>query len=131
MRTDAISRRRRRRTSWVDRRERYRIVVRGKPLIRQARNSEIWYPSLAQLTHNLRSTVLRTFFLRLLQDVLVQGQVRHQLLELLVLGPQLAQLPDLRRAQAPVLLLPAVERLLGDLELAADLGHRRAGLGLP
>lgn len=63
--------------------------------------------------------------------MLVQGQVGNQLLELPVLIPQLAQLPDLRRAEAAVLLLPAVERLLGDLELAADLDDRRAGLDLP
>lgn len=63
--------------------------------------------------------------------MLVERQIRHQLLELRVLFPQLPQLPDLRRSQAPEFLPPSVECLLRDLELATDLYHRRAGFRLP
>jgi len=63
--------------------------------------------------------------------MLVQRQIRHELLELLVLFPQLPQLPDLRRSEAPVLLLLPVERLLRDLKRAADIDNRRAGFHLP
>ena len=42
----------------------------------------------------------------------VQRQVGNQLFELLVLVPELAQLPDLGCPETAKLLLPAVERLL-------------------
>src|SRR5262249_47437075 len=66
----------------------------------------------------------------LMQDRLIQAQVRHQALELAILLPQLAQLAELADAQRPEALLPAVEGLLTDAHLAADLADRRARLGL-
>src|SRR5262249_19254433 len=69
------------------------------------------------------------FSKRLMQDRLIQAQVRHQALELAILLPQLAQLAELADAQRPEALLPAVEGLLTDAHLAADLADRRARLG--
>src|SRR5262249_9086446 len=65
------------------------------------------------------------------QNLLVERQVGHQLLELAILLAQLAQLADLGRAQVPELLLPAVVGLLADLLLTAELGDRHAALPLP
>jgi hypothetical protein len=53
--------------------------------------------------------------------VLVQAQVRHQLLQPGILIPQLPQFAKLGNAQVPVELLSPVEGLLCHLELPADL----------
>src|SRR5690606_19049668 len=68
---------------------------------------------------------------RLLQDAFVQREIGYELLQLSVLFLELLQFTQLRDTQAAVLLLPAVERGLGDLQLAADLSDRRTGLRLP
>src|SRR5207247_10927739 len=48
-----------------------------------------------------------------------------------LLVPELAHLPELAHAQVAKLPLPAVERGLGDLELPADVRHRRPRFDLP
>ena len=60
----------------------------------------------------------------------VEGQIGHELLECEVFFFQLAQTPQLGDAHTGELFLPAVEGLLADAELAADVGDRRTGLGL-
>ena len=66
-----------------------------------------------------------------LQDLLVQRELRDQLLELPVLVAQQRELAQLERADAVVLLPPAIERRLRDPELPADLEDGDAALGLP
>ena len=68
---------------------------------------------------------------RTLQLCLVERQVGDQPLQLGILLLDLFQPPDLDHAHPGELLLPSVERELGDTELAADLLDRCAGLGLP
>src|SRR5207247_4779283 len=48
-----------------------------------------------------------------------------------LLVPELAHLPELAHAQVAKPPLPAVERGLGDLELPADVRHRRPRFDLP
>jgi len=67
----------------------------------------------------------------LAQDVLVEREIRQETLELAVLFAQLPQFAQLRRSQAPVLLLPHVEGRFADAELTADVGDCRAALRLP
>jgi hypothetical protein len=67
---------------------------------------------------------------RTLQHGLVLPQIGHQPLELGVLFFQLLQLADLHRPHPGELLLPPVECRLGHAQLAADLRHRCAALGL-
>lgn len=70
------------------------------------------------------------FFKDILQHLLVEREVRHQLLELMVLLLQLPQATELGVAETPVLLLPVVERSLTDTELTANFSDLRPGLGL-
>jgi len=72
----------------------------------------------------------RTFFEHVLQHLLVQRQIGDQPLELLVLVLEFFEPAQLGDAHSPVLLLPAVEGLLGDLKLTADLSYWGAGLSL-
>jgi hypothetical protein len=58
----------------------------------------------------------------LLQDVAVQGQVRHDLFQFVVFVAERPELAQLGEAEPGELLLPAVEGLLADAEPAADLG---------
>jgi hypothetical protein len=60
------------------------------------------------------------------EDRLVEGEISHKAFELTILVPQLPQLAELGDAQRAEALLPPVERLLADTELAADLADRRA-----
>ena len=60
----------------------------------------------------------------------VEGQIGHELFECAVLPLQLAQTPQLSDAHTGKLFLPTIEGLLADAELAADIGHRCAGLGM-
>jgi hypothetical protein len=53
-----------------------------------------------------------------------------QLLEATVLIFELPQPADLRHVQPAVVILPAVERGLGNTHLSADLRHRRTTFGL-
>ena len=65
-----------------------------------------------------------------LQHRLVQAQVGHQSLELIVLFFELPQSAQLRWAQAAVPLASLVERRIADAQLAADLIDLRAQLHL-
>src|SRR5215471_13975817 len=65
------------------------------------------------------------------QDLLIQGQVGDELLELPVLLAELPELPDLGDPQAPKPLLPAVEGRFTDAELPADLLDGSPRLRLP
>src|SRR5262249_4185037 len=65
------------------------------------------------------------------QYLLVQGEVRNQLLQLPILFAELAELAYFSRAEVPKLLLPAVIRLLADLVLPAELGDGHAAVPLP
>src|SRR5439155_10748753 len=62
---------------------------------------------------------------------LVQREIGDHALQAAILVPELAQLPELAHAQVAKLPLPAVERGLGDLELPADVRHRRPRFDLP
>ena len=64
------------------------------------------------------------------QNVLVERQVGDHALELGVLLAQLPQLPQLRRPEMAILLLPDVIGRLGDPQLAANIRHRGAALRL-
>jgi hypothetical protein len=66
----------------------------------------------------------------LVEDRLVEREIGHEAFELAILVPPLPQLAELGDAQRAEALLPPVERLLADAELAADLADGRAGLGL-
>jgi hypothetical protein len=66
-----------------------------------------------------------------LQHRLVEREVGDDLLQPPVLLLELPQPPDLGHAHVAEPLLPAIERLLTDAELAAELDHGRAGLRLP
>src|SRR5205823_2611720 len=71
-----------------------------------------------------------TFFSNhLLENLFVQRQVGDEALQPRILLAHLPQLAHLGDAQAAVLLLPEVERRLGDAGLATDIRDRRAGLG--
>ena len=62
--------------------------------------------------------------------MLVQGEIRHQQLELSVLLSQLSQLSQFRYPYSRVLLLPPLKRLLAHPQLAANLHRRRPGFYL-
>ena len=64
----------------------------------------------------------------LLRLHLVQAQINQQTLKLGVLLAQLLELPDLGGLKISIPLVPRVRRLLGNFELAGDIGHRRAEL---
>jgi len=66
----------------------------------------------------------------LLEDVPIEREVRHQLLQFAVFVAQRPQLAHLLQPHAGELLLPPIEALLADAEPAADLGHFLAGLDL-
>jgi len=57
-------------------------------------------------------------------------QVRHQPLSTAILLPELAQLPELAHPQGDEALSPAIEALLADAKLAADLSDPGAGFRL-
>ena len=58
--------------------------------------------------------------------MLVQAQIRDELLQFAVLVLELLDPPQLADAQPAIHLLPAVERLLRSPQKTDDLGHRRA-----
>jgi len=57
----------------------------------------------------------------LLEDVLVERQIRHETLQARILLTHLPQLADLGYAQAAVLLLPEIEGRFGDAPLPRGL----------
>jgi len=71
------------------------------------------------------------FFQDVLEHRLVQTQVCNQTLQIAVLLLENLQPADLGNAETTELILPPVERLLRDLNLPADLLHRRATFDLP
>jgi hypothetical protein len=77
---------------------------------------------------------LTTFLGDLLEHLLVQGQLGDEALEAGVLGLQLFEALGLVGLEAAVLVAPAVEGLLADAELLADLDGGQAlgqvGFGL-
>ena len=66
----------------------------------------------------------------LLEDVAIERQVRHQLLQFRILVTQRPQLADRGQAEAGKLLFLAVEGLLTDAEPATDLGDFLPALDL-
>ena len=66
-----------------------------------------------------------------MEHVLVEGRIRHQLLEPAVFLLHLPQPPQLRDAHPGERAPPAGEGLRGDAQLAADLDDRGARFGLP
>jgi len=68
---------------------------------------------------------LTTFFKNVLQHNLVERQIGHQALQLRVLLLQLRQLPGLAGFKPPIDLLPAIEGLFRDADLADQVRHRR------
>ncbi len=94
--------------------------------------SETAFASCTQRTHVRRCAGLTIFFSQeILQDGLVETQVRDELFELPVFFPELPQLQVFWGPKLPELLPPPKERLLRDLELATDYHDGRATLGLP
>ena len=65
-----------------------------------------------------------------MEDRLVEREIGHEAFELAILVPQLPQFAELGDAQRAEALLPSVERLLADAELAADLADGRTGFRL-
>ena len=65
-----------------------------------------------------------------MEDRLVEREIGHAAFELAILVPQLPQFAELGDAQRAEALLPPVERLLADAELAADLADGRVGFRL-
>ncbi|MGA8099722.1 MAG: hypothetical protein WB810_13795 [Candidatus Cybelea sp.] len=65
-----------------------------------------------------------------MQDLTIERQIRHETFEPCVFIAQLAQLSDLWRSKAAEALTPRVKGRFGNLELAGDIGDRRAGFGL-
>ena len=63
----------------------------------------------------------------LLEDLLVQRQIRHRFFEPAVLLFQHLQTLDPIRLHSPVLIAPAIKRLLTDRQLLTNLRHRLAG----
>lgn len=62
--------------------------------------------------------------------MLVEAEVRNELLELAILVLELLQAPQLAHTKPAVQLLPAIKGLLADTHSAQHLGDRRARLGL-
>ncbi len=73
---------------------------------------------------------LQLSFEGILQDVLVQTVVRHELFELPILLLELLQTADLGHAHPGELFLPPIERLLAHAHLPAHIPHCSAALGL-
>ncbi|AMJ65959.1 hypothetical protein AXW84_11340 [Hymenobacter sp. PAMC 26628] len=69
-------------------------------------------------------------FEHILQHLLVEAQVRHELFEMLIFFLQLLEPPQFGHAQTTVLFLPVVVGGLADAHLAAHLrdGHARIRL---
>src|SRR4029453_12083667 len=80
--------------------------------------------------HRASARAAPLFCRDVLQDHLVKAQVGDQLLQPCVLLLQLLELTGLIGLQACILLLPAVEGLLADADLADELRHRHPELGL-
>src|SRR5262245_8837697 len=109
----------------------YCTLERMAPSARQARRWLRRYAACAHATWTRRRVGVRSFCDHLPQYLLVQGEVRDQLLQLPILFAELAELAYFGRAEVPKLLLPAVIRLLADLVLPAELGDGHAALPLP
>jgi hypothetical protein len=73
---------------------------------------------------------LQNFFEHVLQHLLVQAQVRHELFEVLIFFFQLLEPAQFGHAQSAVFFLPIVVGGLADAHLPAYLrdGHARVGL---
>src|SRR5688500_8659708 len=59
-----------------------------------------------------------------LEDVLVQGQVGHQLLQTVILFFELLEPPQLTHAHSTILFLPVVEGRIADAHLPANIRRR-------
>jgi hypothetical protein len=110
--------------------ERYRKLVRAMGRTRQARRSLTSKLSCRNAARGRSCTTFRVFFDHFLEHGLVQGKIGHQALELPVLLLEKPELTKLRRPQAAVLPLPAIESLLRDPELANYFLDLRSGLRL-
>ena len=89
----------------------------GAPLTHRIRGAQIPH-------HDSASARALEFFCEdVLQHDFVQGQVRHQALQLGVLVLQLFELPNLFRFQSRIPLLPPVERLLSNPEVTDEVGN--------
>jgi hypothetical protein len=66
----------------------------------------------------------------ILQDRLIETQIRHELLQARILVLQLFELSHLIRLQAGVLLLSAIKRLLRNPHLPGQIRHRHPQLSL-
>ena len=65
-----------------------------------------------------------------MEDLLVQGQIRHQALQAAVFVLELLQLLDLAGRHLTEFLLPPVEGLLSNPQLPAELRNRQSMLDL-
>lgn len=63
--------------------------------------------------------------------MLVEREIGHQPFQPTVLFFELLETAQITHPQVVVLLLPWIEGLLGDSELATEVADRGAGLGLP
>ena len=68
---------------------------------------------------------------RLLQDVFVEREIRHDPLEPRILFLQRPKVPELPGLEVAVPLLPDLERGLVHSNLSTDVGDRRPTLDLP
>ena len=65
----------------------------------------------------------------ILEHAYVQGWLCHHLVQLRILSFQLRELLGIRYLHATVLRLPAIQRRLTAVVLAAKIDHRKARLG--
>ena len=112
-----------------------RWVERGWPTLRQARRSETPSRCCRCTTHWRRRQSLEVSREGLFQNLLVQSQFGHRLLEPAILLLPPLHPPRLFELQTAVLTAPAVVALFRDPQAAADLADplalRRFDFGLP
>jgi hypothetical protein len=107
------------------------LVVRGAPTTRQARRVETLKPAVRNSTGGRFCAGFTAFSYDLLEHVLVESEVSDEGFQPAVLVFEQAQAADFGDAHTSVLLLPAVEGLLGDAGLTADFQDGCAALDLP
>jgi hypothetical protein len=98
-------------------------LERGCPSTRQARRSDTPNASRRCRASRRRWAAVTTFFGRLLEQFLVQGQLGDEALEPGVLGLQLLEALGIVLLGAAVLVAPAVQGQLADAGILADLGN--------
>src|SRR6266481_4830876 len=99
---------------------------RSTPTARQAWRSDTWYASAPSARARGERRASSFFSERLVEDRLVQAQVRHQPFQLAILLSELAQFPELAHPQGTEALSPAIKALLANAQLATDLPDRGA-----